>query len=742
MKKNREKVSENVRQANLFVGKVLLAMICVAVITIALYFIGPLRNQKFSIQFNIMIALDNITRIILCIWIFASKGEDYRLKYAIAIHFILMAICFSYAWHTVLWPLFAMGVAYSVRYCSKKYTLSIGVSMLVIMTALQLVIMFETSGSAFLNDTNIFWESFAYFFPQIIAMIGFVIMLSYTAQSNMMFLKKDREARERLAVAAQDEMDRKALAERSRQLEIVGALSLDYLDTYLIDTTNKTTTAIKQGGVLVTEGHKLYGISRDFQQSAREYIKQFVHPDDLEYMLSVIELDNIKKQLEDKSTYKGQFRHIKDGEVHYFQFKYTAIEGTDKIISGFVNVDSMVAEEKKQKEELQRALEAEKTANMAKSNFLFNMSHDIRTPMNAIVGFSDLIAKNAEDTKKVRDYAEKIQSANNVLLNLINNVLELAQIESGKAVVEETLFDSEVFRQELYTVMEMPMKRKNLEYVDNADFRHKYMYGDVTKLEGIFLNLLSNAVKYSRDGGRVTFTSEELNGDKEGYIKVRTTVTDEGIGMTEEYLPRIFDNFSREKTTTESGVHGTGLGMSIVKKYVELMGGSILVTSEINVGTTFVVTIPHRISNEDPYDVSLNQETLSAGRFDGKKALLAEDNELNREIICNILSEIGFEVETAEDGVVCIDKLNSRPENYYDIIFMDVQMPNLSGYEATGYIRAEAEGYRRDIPIVAMTANAFKEDKENARKAGMNGHIAKPINMKEMLDTISKVLTK
>ena len=391
---------------------------------------------------------------------------------------------------------------------------------------------------------------------------------------------------------------------------------------------------------------------------------------------------------------------------------------------------------------LEEAKKLAEAANAAKTTFLFNMSHDIRTPMNAIIGFTDLLKKNKYEADKVEDYIDKIQSSSDFLLSLINNVLEMARIESGKTTLEESVFRTGEICEGIVSVYSDLMKQKNISFTRSMDIHTKYIYGDIVKLRKIWLNIVSNAYKYTPEGGTISISTIELPCDEEGYAKIQTTFSDTGIGMSKEYLDVIFEEFSRERTSTESQIQGTGLGMSIVKQLVDLMGGTITVKSELGKGSTFQVIFTHRIGENPDSKNSENQETIDYQAFKGKRILLAEDNELNAEIAMTILSEAGFEVECAEDGIVCVDMLQKAPCGYYDLILMDVQMPNMDGYKATRTIRSMKDSCRNNIPIIAMTANAFDEDKKNAFEAGMDGHIAKPISIDAIAKAVNEVLGK
>ena len=389
--------------------------------------------------------------------------------------------------------------------------------------------------------------------------------------------------------------------------------------------------------------------------------------------------------------------------------------------------------------ELEWAKTQAEAASSAKTSFLFNMSHDIRTPMNAIMGFRDLLEKHIDEPERRADYLRKIKDASKVLLSIINNVLEMARIEKGTVVVEEVAMNTKSFGISIFSVFSEMMAEKNIEFTHEDLIVHHNVYCDPTKMREVFMNLLSNAYKYTKPGGKVHVRLRELPSNREGYAFLETSVSDTGIGMSAEFLAHIFEEFSRENTTTANKIEGTGLGMPIVKRLVELMGGTIRVTSEKGVGTTFVVTLPHRIANEsenaEPENI-VTDETI----FEGKRILLAEDNDLNAEIAEEILTSAGFMIERAEDGAICYEKIVSSDKGYYDLVLMDIQMPNMDGYQATRAIRALADKEKANIPIIAMTANAFEEDRSKAVNVGMNGHIAKPIDVTELLRELAKVL--
>ena len=393
-------------------------------------------------------------------------------------------------------------------------------------------------------------------------------------------------------------------------------------------------------------------------------------------------------------------------------------------------------------EELEKAAIEARMANEAKTRFLFYMSHDIRTPMNAIIGFADLLEKHLDDKKRVIDYISKIKHSSSFLLSLINYVLEMARIESGKATLKTETGDLKNLVNTLNDVFEPSIEEKKLQYTCNLKVENPYVHCDKTKLREILLNVISNSIKYTPEGGSVTVDITEEGHDAEKKVSFyRFTIEDTGIGMSKEYLPHIFEEFSRENTSTESKVIGTGLGLPIVKSLVDLMGGTIEVSSEVTVGTKTIIILPFLVSEEECKDAVQEQQesTKLLTLLMGKRILLAEDNELNAEIAITILEEEGLKVEWAEDGIKCLEMLKKVPEDYYDMILMDIQMPNMDGYRTTEEIRSLPDK-RAQIPIVAMTANVFDEDKKKAYEAGMNGYIAKPIDTKAIFSTLGEIL--
>ena len=396
--------------------------------------------------------------------------------------------------------------------------------------------------------------------------------------------------------------------------------------------------------------------------------------------------------------------------------------------------------EKLYTEEIRKSAEKARKANEAKTRFLFNMSHDIRTPMNAIVGFSGLLEKSIHDEKKSLDYIKKIRVSSDILLTIINQVLEMARIESGKITLNPESVNIREMVEAMNTVFESSLTKKSLEYQCSLNVVHDQILCDKTKMEEIILNVVSNSIKYTNPHGKITVSIDELDSEDEKNANYKVVVEDNGIGMSQDYLPHIFEEFSREHTSTETRVAGTGLGLPIVKSLVDRMGGTIEVESEEGKGTRFIMKFSFPVSLENQVREKEKQNIPDiTEKLEGKRILLAEDNELNAEIAETVLEETGIKVKHVEDGIQCIEELKKMPEKYYDVILMDVQMPNMDGYTATQRIR-DLDDSRAEIPIIAMTANAYDEDRRKAQEAGMDSFLAKPLDVDEMMRLLAQII--
>ena len=671
--------------------------------------------------------------------------------------------------------------------------------------------------------------------------------------------------------------DLRSLLEKTQtQLKIVNALCRSFLNVYLANLNTERVTIIKLKGY-VTSALTEDVESFDYRTILGVYANERVHPDDREMFLHAIDPETIREKLANSDEYTGHYRILADGEVHYFQFRFIAMEPhgehrLDQVIAGFLNVDTIVQEEARSRQVLTDALAAAEHSNRAKTTFLNNMSHDIRTPMNAIIGFTSLAAAHIDNQEQVADYLRKIQTSSSHLLSLINDVLDMSRIESGKMKLDEAPANLANVMHDLKVIVQSDVAAKQLDFfIDTVDVVNEEIVCDKLRLNQILLNLLSNAVKFTNPGGFVSVRITQKSKPVHGYADYEFRVKDSGIGMSPEFVSHVFEAFERERTSTVSGTQGTGLGMAITKNIVDMMGGTISVKSSPGKGTEFVVALRFRTedspTSREPipqlkglralvvdddlntctsvskmlYQVGMRADWTLSGKeavhkakfayderdeyyafiidwlmpdmngvecvrrirsvvgeskpiiiltaydwsniedeareagvtafcskplfmselrdllekpfvelqdspkaapvpnFSGKRMLLVEDNKLNREIAIEILSNVGFEIDTAANGKEAVNAVTSSSAEPYDMILMDIQMPIMDGYEATRLIR-QMGGARSRTPIYAMTANTFEEDKRRALDAGMNGHISKPIEVATLMKTLEGAL--
>ena len=671
--------------------------------------------------------------------------------------------------------------------------------------------------------------------------------------------------------------DQNAHEAAQAQSAIIGALAKNYSNVFVVRPQQDRADIIKLEGYVTAE------ITRQtktfvYSQIVGNYIRDRVHPEDKEDMRAYMDAEQLTKLLEQNDDLDYSYRILVDGETHYFNMHAVRISEAGeqlRAVVGYRNIDTIVADQEKSRKVLEDALNAAQHANRAKTTFLNSMSHDIRTPMNAIIGFTSLAATHINNTELVKDYLKKIQVSSNHLLSLINDVLDMSRIESGKVKIEEKEAHLPDILHDLRTIVQSDIKANQLDlFIDTMDVEDEDIICDRLRLNQVLLNIVSNAIKFTGPGGHISVRITQNADAPEGYAAYSFSIKDTGIGMSEEFLEHIFEPFTRAQTATVSGIQGSGLGMAITKNIVDMMGGKIEVKSEEGVGSEFIVSFSFRKSGnkvvykpipeltgspalvvDDDMDccisvckmlaeIGMRPEWTSSGReavvrtqyafersdpfavyvvdwlmpdmngietvrrirsiigddkpiivltsydwgdieaeareagvthfvskpifmselrqvleqpfavpapkqpeeeekpdFTGAKLLLVEDNELNREIAVDILEEAGFAVDTAEDGSVAVEIMRTFT-GQYDLILMDIQMPIMDGYEATRQIRALPNEAAAQIPIVAMTANAFEEDKQLAFEAGMNGHVAKPINVPQLMQTLAEVLHK
>ena len=670
--------------------------------------------------------------------------------------------------------------------------------------------------------------------------------------------------------------------EANRKLEdqfaIVDALSRDYLNIYSVNTQEDTAKIVKM------EGYITSGLEKDFQKTfsysplVQQYIKERVYSEDRQELLEALSIDKVTEKLSSDMEYIGSYRVLVDGTIHNYQFTFVKAEGKREregfnVLAGFRNIDEIVREEQKQKQALAEALAQAQHANHAKTAFLNNMSHDIRTPMNAIIGFTSLAATHIDSKQTVRNYLDKIMTSSKHLLSLINDVLDMSRIESGKVTINEEETSLPEIMHDLKTIVQTDIKAKQFEfYIDTLDVTNETIICDKLRLNQVLLNILSNSMKYTKPGGTVSVRIVQTDSSPDGYASYQFRIKDNGIGMSEEFLKHVFEPFEREQTATVSGIQGTGLGLAITKNIIDMMNGTVEVESEVGKGTEFIVSFRFRTANQTqktehldklenlralivdddvntcmsvskmlssigmnpdwttqgkeavvrtefaieenkPYSAyiidwlmpdmngievvrrirkvigdtatiiiltaydwaDIEEEAKEAGvtafcskpiflselhqiltasytepepdtqeekeeLLKGKKILLVEDNEINQEIAREILGDAGLVIDIVGDGTEAVDTIKNVEPGTYDLILMDIQMPIMDGYEATRQIRALDDSARSSIPIVAMTANAFDEDRQKAMEAGMNSHVAKPIDIPKLMETLTDIL--
>ena len=537
-------------------------------------------------------------------------------------------------------------------------------------------------------------------------------------------------------------MQMKQDKEMEMQREIITALGYDYFSVLLVDLEEDHVTIFRQRSL---NGKSIADLCEKYHNCWSEFIpnyaKERVSDASYDEFMEKLSLDYIRSA---KESYISIYEYVSDDGIIYYQIKVAFVQKQDGhrvAVVSTKNIDRIIKKEKQQEETLNKALIEAKVASKAKTDFLFNMSHDIRTPMNAIIGFTNLLEEHLDDRETLLNYIDKIKTSNEILLSLINNVLEMAKIENGKEHLDESSTNMVDFYHAICTLFDKQMNEKGIIFRHSLKIRHRNIMIDATKTREILLNILSNALKYTPTGNSVTMTVTELPSEREGYAVYQTVIKDTGIGMSEEFLSHMFEYFSRERTTTESGVSGTGLGTAIVKKLVDLMHGTIDVESRLGKGTKITLKMRHQITeNQDVQQNFKNEQEYNTRDFTGKRILLAEDNDLNAEIAIAILGEHGIAAVRAEDGIVCMNMIEKADADYYDLILMDIQMPNMDGYKATKLIRQLPDKKKSKIPVIAMTANAFEEDKRNAIAAGMNGHIAKPIQVDKLLSMLAEII--
>lgn len=535
-------------------------------------------------------------------------------------------------------------------------------------------------------------------------------------------------------------MEQESIMREQKRLQIINALGQAYSIILLINIKKDTLEVIKFSDG-VGHNYRKEDLSNELR---KEYIENMIAPSFQKNYMAFTDISTMESRLKEHDSISCISQTIKGAWMRSMIVpqKYDEKGNLSTVLLAISDVTEEKEHELEQDRILRNALSSAEHANRAKTAFLNNMSHDIRTPMNAIIGFTSLAAEHLDDREIIRDYLEKISTSGKHLLSLINDVLDMSRIESGSVKIEKTnVYLPDVLEDLKTIILESVHAKQQKLLIKQQDVVHEDIITDKLRLTQVLLNIISNAVKFTPVGGTIHILVEEKASQKAGYAVYSFCIKDNGIGMSKEFQEHVFDSFARERTVTESGITGTGLGMAITKNIVDLMGGTIHLTSKQGEGSEFIVTLECELADKTVQDKQSSCPKAEKKHLDysGKKVLLVEDNELNREIATEILKSLGLKVDYAADGMEAVEIMSSEAGNQYDMIFMDIQMPKMDGYTATREIRTLKDTKKANVPIIAMTANAFDEDRKKAIKAGMNGHIAKPIDVNVILQNLDRI---
>ncbi|MCR5098718.1 MAG: response regulator [Lachnospiraceae bacterium] len=538
----------------------------------------------------------------------------------------------------------------------------------------------------------------------------------------------------------------------AHQMDMIQVLARQFQTCYYVDLEMNKFEILRMSEYMHERYKRAFETYIDFnyEKAFHYYIDRDVAPQDRERMMQICAVDNIIEQMRHNPSFGTTClgRDAEDNLIHY-SFKWVRVNDDDptKVILGHADAEEEFKESEQARKTLEDALNQANHANEAKNAFLSNMSHDIRTPMNAIIGYTEIAQVHIEETDKVRDCLGKIMTASQHLLDLLNNILDMSRIESGRARLMEDEYRVSELMHDIWSIEETRIQKKRLNFqIDMSELKDDAVYCDKMRMRQMFLNFVSNAVKYTPAGGDIKVTIRQRKSILPGYSRYEVRIKDTGIGMSPEFVDRIFVPFERERSTTESGIEGTGLGMSVAKSILDMIGGTIRIKSEVGRGTEFILVfdLRLRVGKHGPvlshsYDKDEGIIAPFHNRFEnGGNILLVEDNQLNREIAREILEEAGFSVTEVEDGDLAVEAVMASKPGDIDLILMDIQMPTMNGYEATREIRKLKDEELSTIPIVAMTANAFEEDKQRAKESGMNGFITKPVVIDKLLSELER----
>lgn len=566
---------------------------------------------------------------------------------------------------------------------------------------------------------------------------------------NTVILTQEKESGDILGLAVVKNITTtyKREEEKVYQLEIINALSIDYTNVFMVNLMTNRIRIVRMNDVAGAFYSDEFG-EQYYDDALEFYIDVSVYADDRDMMRMAFSRDNILKQLIKRETFYVNFRSNINNKLQYMKLKVVRIgdvKETGNFLLAFMNVDDEIEHEMRQKKLLQKTLDMAESASRAKTMFLSNMSHDIRTPMNAVIGFTTLALNNIDNKNITKTYLEKIKSSSNHLLSLINDVLDMSRIESGKMKINKVVTSVEKIVGEVDTVLQSQIQFKHIEYslIKRGNLSRLVLI-DGLRLNQILINIVGNAIKYTQEYGKVQFMITEMPCISDGSSSYQFRIIDNGIGMSKKFLEKIFVPFEREENDAISKIHGTGLGLAITKNLVDRMEGSIFVKSEEGKGSEFLVCFDFENAKEGDSLVEEKKvnvyESSVIESFKDVRILLVEDNELNREIARELLKSVGFVLDEAENGSQAIQMINDSPSGFYKVILMDIMMPIMNGYEATKKIRALEDANKANIPIIAMTANAFEEDKNQAIECGMDKFVSKPFDINVLLLKLKEMI--
>ncbi len=593
-----------------------------------------------------------------------------------------------------------------------------------------------------------FVEDYGHFIRTKVGDIFYVFITDATEKINQKnneraLILQEKDEKEQKLKNLIEEYDKERILirqEHLQRLEVIEGLSVNYDSILYVDLDADMVLPYRLSERLTKQfGRKLQ--VRHYGWFVKDFVKCWVHPEDKQRINAILSPEYIRKTLAGNRTYYANFKCVQNSETKYLQLRIVHVKNSrhiSQIVIGSRNIEEEIVQEMKNKALLETALKDSKLAYIAKNTFLSNMSHDMRTPLNALFGYLELAKKNADDKQTLERYLDKINAAGKQLLDLVDKVLQISYLESKDFQLDEKLYSIKTLTQEVYKEILPSANEKNIDVLfEFKNILHDEIYTDRDKLQQILLNIAGNAVKYTKNGGKINLTVEEKLSSSSEFATFRFIMNDTGVGIAKESLKSIFEPFEREYNSTHSGVFGSGLGLTIAKHIIDFMGGTITAESEVGVGSTFTIMLSFRLG-EKPEETQSGDDVTDF--LKNKKILLVEDNEINLEIETEILQDLGLIIESAENGKIAVEKVKNSSPGEYLFVLMDIQMPVMDGRQATEEIRKLEDPALAEIPIIALSANAFESDKRMSVKNGMNAHLTKPIDIPALLDAVKKVI--